>query len=73
MYGRSLCGGLRAAAGAALRLEYGGLAAALEDLASVLAAIPADDADYIARALTDGDRVVKLDQMIMSNDQVQGE
>jgi len=42
---------VRAAATTALRLDYSGLAAALEDLAVVLGAVPAADALQVAEAL----------------------
>jgi hypothetical protein len=42
---------VRAAAAAAQQLDYGGLAAALEDLAVILGAVRAEDAHRVARAL----------------------
>jgi hypothetical protein len=47
----SAVAGVRAAATTALQLDYRGLAAALEDLAVVLGAVPADDALRVAQAL----------------------
>jgi hypothetical protein len=46
--------GLRAAATAATGLDYAGLAAELDDLAVVFCAVPASDADRLARALLSG-------------------
>jgi hypothetical protein len=43
--------GARAAAATAQRLDYNGLAAALEDLAVILGAVPTEDAHRVARAL----------------------
>jgi hypothetical protein len=43
--------GVRAAAATAQQLDYSGLAAALEDLAVVLGAVPTEDAHRVARAL----------------------
>jgi hypothetical protein len=43
--------GVRAAAATAQQLDYSGLAAALEDLAVILGAVPAEDAHRVARAL----------------------
>jgi hypothetical protein len=43
--------GVRAAAATAQELDYRGLAAALEDLAVILGAVPAEDAHRVARAL----------------------
>jgi hypothetical protein len=51
---RAAVAGVRAAATAALELDYAGLAAAFEDLASVLVAVPAPDADSVARAPLSG-------------------
>jgi hypothetical protein len=46
--------GVRAAAATARQLDYQGLAEALEELATVLVAVPAEDAHRIADALLSG-------------------
>ena len=48
--------GVRAAAVSARELDYGGLAATLEDLATVLAALPRQDGRRVAQALMSGAR-----------------
>jgi hypothetical protein len=51
---RAAVAGLHAAAAAATELDYAGLAAHLEDLAAVLAALPGPDARSVAHALASG-------------------
>jgi hypothetical protein len=46
--------GVRAAAATARQLDYQGLAEALEELATVLVAVPAEDAHRVADALLSG-------------------
>ena len=48
--------GVSAAAARAQQLDYRGLAAALEDLATVLGALPTEDADRVAHALLSAPR-----------------